>query len=86
MVSVGEKVIATCSVRSGSKPVSFIWSKGNRELKNSPEVSVETTNDYSVLTISSATKENMGNYTCRVENSYGKDEYTLPLVIKGETF
>lgn len=83
MVSVGEKVIATCAMRSGSKPVTFKWSKDGVELKNDSELTVERHNDYSVFTISSATKKHMGNYTCKIENNIGKDEYTSALIIKG---
>ena len=84
MVSVGEKVVATCAVRSGSKPVTFKWSKDGRELKSDSELLMELHNDISVLTISSASKENMGNYSCIIENAFGKDESILPLIIKGK--
>lgn len=84
MVSVGEKVIAMCALRSGSKPVTFKWSKDGVELKNDPELSMELHNDYSALTISSAAKKHMGNYTCKIENNFGKDEFTSAMIIKGE--
>ncbi|GIZ00400.1 titin [Caerostris extrusa] len=82
MVSVGEKVITVCGVKVGSKPMTFKWSKDGKDIKNIPQASVEVADDYSMLSITSATKENMGNYTCTVENNFGKDETSFPLVIK----
>ncbi|GFU20649.1 hemicentin-1 [Nephila pilipes] len=82
MVSVGEKVITVCGVKVGSKPMTFKWRKDGSDIKNVPQVSVEVSEDYSMLSITSATKENMGNYTCIVENTFGKDESTFSLIIK----
>ncbi|XP_035232056.1 Down syndrome cell adhesion molecule-like [Stegodyphus dumicola] len=82
MVSIGENVMATCAIRSGSKPMSFKWMKDGKEIQNVPHASVETSNEYSVLAITPATQENMGNYTCIVENTFGKDESSFPLIIK----
>ncbi|GBL76508.1 Hemicentin-1 [Araneus ventricosus] len=86
MVSVGEKVITVCGVKVGSKPMTFKWTKDGNDIKNIPQASVEVSNDYSMLSINSAKKENMGNYTCIVENAFGKDETTFPLIIKAPPF
>ncbi|XP_055938214.1 cell adhesion molecule DSCAM-like [Argiope bruennichi] len=82
MVSVGDKVRSLCGVRGGSKPMTFRWTKDGNDIKNIPQVTVEVFDDYTTLSITSAAKENMGNYTCTVENAFGKDEWTFPLVIK----
>ncbi|KAG8174361.1 hypothetical protein JTE90_011413 [Oedothorax gibbosus] len=82
MVSIGDNVVATCALRGGSKPIKFKWSKDDQDMKKMSNVVVENSNDYSLLTISSATRENMGNYTCSVENKFGKDQSSSNLVIK----
>ncbi|KAG8178099.1 hypothetical protein JTE90_017448 [Oedothorax gibbosus] len=82
MVSIGDNVVATCALRGGSKPIKFKWTKDGQEMKNVPHAVVENSNDYSMLTITSATRENMGNYTCSVENTFGQDQSSFPLIIK----
>ncbi|XP_054724336.1 cell adhesion molecule Dscam2-like [Uloborus diversus] len=81
-VSSGEKVTAACAVKSGIRPLKFKWEKDGRNIEDIPNSSVDIQSDYSVMTIGPATKQNIGNYTCIVENSQGRDSYTVALVLK----
>ncbi|PRD20010.1 UNVERIFIED_CONTAM: Dscam2 [Trichonephila clavipes] len=79
--TVDQTVIVTCAVGQGTKPLEFSWSKNGKEIENVPNTSVHTLARFSVLTVGPASRENVGNYTCTVKNSFGKDSYTVPFVL-----
>lgn len=81
-VSAGEKVVATCAVKSGVRPLKFKWEKDGSNIEDIPNSFVDVQSDYAVMTIGPATKANVGNYTCIVENAVGKDSYTVSLILK----
>lgn len=83
-VSAGEKVTAACAIKSGVRPLKFRWEKDGQKIEDVPNASVDIQTDYAVMTIGPATRENIGNYTCIVENSAGRDSFTVPLILKCE--
>jgi hypothetical protein len=66
-VSVGSNATFVAAA-GGTSPLAYQWRKNNASLANSGNVSGATTN---VLTISSATTNNSGNYSLVVTNAYG---------------
>lgn len=82
-VSADERVAAICNLKSGTKPFQFQWSKDQDDIKNIPNVVIDTQADYSVLTVDPVKKENSGNYTCTVTNRYGSDSHTAGFETKG---
>lgn len=81
-VSAGEKVTVTCAIKSGVRPLKFRWEKDGKSIEGVPNASVDIQTDYAVMTIGPATRDNIGNYTCIVENSVGRDSLTVPLILK----
>lgn len=62
--------------------MNFKWEKDGINIQEVPNTSIDVQSDYAVLTIGPASRENVGNYTCIVENSAGKDSYTVSLIMK----
>lgn len=81
-MSAGEKVTVTCAIKSGVRPLKFRWEKDGHSIEGVPNASVDIQTDYAVMTIGPATRDNIGNYTCIVENSVGRDSLTVPLILK----
>jgi len=85
-VKKGESAKLFCTAE-GDQPISITWFKEGQLLNNSktPGLEIyqsETTDGVSSeLFIASADRNNGGNYNCKVENAYGKDEKTNKLVI-----
>ncbi|KAF8793264.1 Down syndrome cell adhesion molecule-like [Argiope bruennichi] len=82
--SQGQRVTAACGILQGSKPLTFQWMKDGKEIINVPNTSVDIQAEYSVLTISPASKSNAGNYTCIVRNSFGQHSHDAAFTLKGE--
>ncbi|KAG8174362.1 hypothetical protein JTE90_011414 [Oedothorax gibbosus] len=80
--SQGQRVSATCGILQGSKPLTFKWMKDGKELFEVPNISVDMQSEYSVLTITPASKSNVGNYTCIVRNAYGEHMHTASFSLK----
>lgn len=74
-----------CFVAKGSKPLYFQWSKDGQVLKSDPlnNYRIENSETRTILSIESLKRFNSGNYTCIVNNAYGKDSHTISLVVKG---
>ncbi|XP_049514070.1 hemicentin-1-like [Dermacentor silvarum] len=83
-VSLGEEIVATCSVKKGSTgPYALTWLKGGAPLENSGHVTVSFTASATSLSIGGVRVDDVGNYTCKAANSFGSDTLTLPLLIAG---
>ncbi|KAF8793261.1 Titin like protein [Argiope bruennichi] len=77
----GEQGSATCTIRSGDRPVEFKWLKDDKEMTESSSVRMQSPGDYSILLIQSVVPESSGNYTCIVRNAYGSDRFTATLTV-----
>ncbi|GFY47205.1 titin [Trichonephila inaurata madagascariensis] len=66
----------------GGSPLSFTWYKNGRILKESTSISVESNEKFSTLHLDPIENTSVGNYTCVVSNSYGKDNHTAFLSVK----
>ncbi|KAI1290168.1 Hemicentin-2 [Halotydeus destructor] len=72
VVQEKEKFKIMCSLRKGSSPIEFSWSKDGTSL-NRMEVKIANTQDMSILTIGEVKAMDAGNYTCKAQNSVGED-------------
>ncbi|KAI1289801.1 Down syndrome cell adhesion molecule -like protein [Halotydeus destructor] len=77
----GEKFSFMCSLRKGSSPVGFSWSKDGTSLTKL-DAKITDTQDLSVLTIDKLTALDSGNYTCKAQNSAGQDSIMVNLNVK----
>lgn len=84
---VGTSFKLLCGIQQGTKPLFFKWFK-NDHLLNDRQLNykIDFNEEFSVLNIQNLTKNNSGNYSCSVSNSFGNDiQYTL-LSVKGLIF
>lgn len=81
-VTFGDRVNVFCGIKSGSKPLKYKWLQNGKVLKNTENLSIDMQTDYSVLTIVPSSRNDGGNYTCLVENEFGKDSFTAQLFLK----
>lgn len=79
----GERGSATCTIRSGDRPVEFQWKKDGILLTQSSNVDIQYIKDSSLLLIETVTSKSSGNYTCIVKNSFGQDQFTASLSVTG---
>ncbi|OQR72546.1 hypothetical protein BIW11_01283 [Tropilaelaps mercedesae] len=80
---MGEKVDIMCSLKRGSRPVSFTWYKDNRPVRAGQDgYQVDELAGKSILQIERIERRHIGNYTCGVSNALGTDSYTVPVVVE----
>lgn len=79
----GERGSATCTIRSGDRPLEFQWKKDGQDVSEISNVKIQSIPDSSVLVIESVTSKSSGNYTCIVKNAYGADQFTAILTVTG---
>lgn len=77
-------VVVSCIVSAGDKEISFKWLKNNIRLF-SKDSKIKITNHpmYSTLELQHLAGEDIGNYTCVAENSFGSGFYSAILHMKG---
>ena len=81
---VGTKFSILCSPQEGSKPFQFGWLKNGIIFEDSSsKYKIDTTEDASLLMISSLSVYDTANYTCTVRNSFGDDSQSTFLTVKG---
>ncbi|XP_069588702.1 myosin light chain kinase, smooth muscle isoform X2 [Ranitomeya imitator] len=79
-VQAGESVELLCKV-AGTQPISCMWMKFRREIKESEYIKIEKTEDSCKLTISSARQEHCGCYTLHAENKHGSKQAQINLTV-----
>lgn len=77
-----------CSVAEGQSPFEFTWYKDGRSIDDDDRViSTRIVDDYtSTLAINKLDASSNGNYSCRVSNSAGTDEWYTVLKLNGTCF
>lgn len=97
---MGDRTSVQCVVSTGDLPLTFIWLKDGVKIhqlnaksddnsknrnKNGNSVSITQNNDFtSTLSITSITKTEAGNYTCRVKNDAATVEEKALLEVNGK--
>ncbi|XP_054724340.1 cell adhesion molecule Dscam2-like [Uloborus diversus] len=77
----GERGSATCTIRSGDRPIQFKWKKDGKDISEFNNIDIQSVKDSSILIIESVSSKSSGNYTCIVVNSFGTDKFTANLVV-----
>ncbi|KAF8793104.1 Down syndrome cell adhesion molecule-like [Argiope bruennichi] len=77
----GQKTKVLCTVIDGTGPFKFLWYKNDHSLATSPSVTIQNSEEYSMLLFNSLSTDHGGNYSCVVSNSFGRDSYSSQLII-----
>ncbi|XP_076363662.1 cell adhesion molecule Dscam1-like isoform X3 [Tachypleus tridentatus] len=86
-VEINGTVQVFCNLKKGSLPVEFSWTKDGRHLLREPEIETSTLNERaSLLVIKHVTTNDVGNYTCHVENLAGSAKTTASLVFRATMY
>ncbi|XP_023225170.1 Down syndrome cell adhesion molecule-like protein Dscam2 [Centruroides sculpturatus] len=80
-LKTGDSLSVSCSVISGDKPLTFMWMKENKEIKDGSNAKIHTHTSLSILAIDPLDEQNRGNYTCIVSNAFGSTSHTANLQI-----
>ncbi len=81
----GTKFRVFCSIQKGSNPLFFQWAKNEEIISSKHETNykIETSDEHSILIISSVRRSDSGNYSCFVRNAFGTDSQTVVLNVRG---
>lgn len=71
---------------SGIPSPSVAWFLDDEPLQKSDRVSIDTTDDYSILTIKNTMPDDTGIYTISAENIVGKAEADFEINVKGKVY
>lgn len=67
--------VILCNLMYGTQPITFEWSKNGHKIpiNRTMNIKLESTENYSMLTINRLTGFESGTYTCIARNVYGYD-------------
>ncbi|XP_049276092.1 titin-like [Rhipicephalus sanguineus] len=80
---LGKDVTVSCFAMRGHQPLKFSWLKNGARVESTSDVE-EIGGKMSTLTVRQLSAADFGNYTCRVSNAAGTDEFTTTLVVNVE--
>ncbi|RWS01343.1 hemicentin-1-like protein, partial [Dinothrombium tinctorium] len=79
----GARFAIFCTIQKGMEPLRFEWFKNKEKITDlMPNIQTETSKMVSMLTIQNVKREDAANYTCVVQNVFGKDSQTIALSVK----
>ena len=71
-----DNITLKCSTVNGNVASNqyFKWTEGGQEIISSQMITIENTNNQSILTIHNATFHHYGNYTCQCHNNFTAED------------
>ena len=74
-----------CHSLSGTPPLFFEWFKDGKSIRTNRDSRVEVENSklFSTLNIAKISRNDAGNYSCKVKNAFGSDTLNVVLNVKG---
>ncbi len=76
--------VFTCSIISGTVPVSFAFLLNGKPISSSDLVKVDTSNaKFSTLSLQHIRRSDAGAYSCVVKNHFGSDSASWTLTVNG---
>lgn len=83
-LSSGQSANVQCAMIEGDLPVNFLWAHNGEYIHSNDAVSIgKFGKKISVLSIDSVRAQDIGNYTCQVQNSAGIKSHTAQLLVNG---
>lgn len=84
VINVGDSVDLFCQIAKGDKPINVRWKFESNEANVGVQFSSRRLSDKaSMLSISAASAQHSGNYTCTATNRAGSVSYATQLTVNG---
>nr|XP_042899031.1 titin-like [Parasteatoda tepidariorum] len=84
-LAIGDMAELSCTVKRGSLPIQFQWLHNNELIKQHEKYKVSSSQIGSHFLIGKIKPSDIGNYTCKAENTYGEDSKTQSVIIEAFT-
>lgn len=82
-VTAGDAVCLKCQL-AGTPEIKVSWFKADGKVRSSPTCKLEYNKGVACLKLSKAGKSDVGEYTCKAENSIGSASSTCRINVQGE--
>ena len=84
-MSLGERIVAQCTVSSGDTPIHVTWTKDDKPLESITGVVVREIDQFTVMMmIGHLTSEHAGNYSCIAKNDAASISESASLHVNGK--
>lgn len=84
LIKVGQSISLQVNI-SGIPNPTVNWTLNKIIIEKSPKISIETTDDFSMLTVKNATLDDTGAYAITAENVVGKAEAEFNVAVRGQS-
>lgn len=81
---IAGNVIINCNTVTGTRPVTFKWTKDDRQVDSSLVMS-HGEQGFSFLKLDDVRVKDRGNYSCFARNAFGEDHKTAQLLVDGQS-
>ncbi len=82
-VTVGDAVCLKCQI-GGTPEIKVSWFKADGKVRSSPTCKMEFTKGTACLKLAKVAKSDIGEYTCKAENSIGSASSSCLLTVQGD--
>jgi len=84
-VTAGDAVCLKCQI-GGTPEIKVSWFKADGKVRSSPTCKMEFFKGTACLKLAKVTKSDIGEYTCKAENSIGSASCSCHLTVQGDAY
>lgn len=84
-LKIGKRIALVCTLMEGHSPLTFNWYKDGQPISTTHGITIRIDEYMSSLVIDRLDAGSNGNYSCRVSNDAGNDEWNAVLALNGKS-